>query len=42
MRRQNRVIPLLSSTILAMAATGASAQERHADFGQPPRYELVV
>ena len=34
MRRSNRVLPLLSSTILAVAATGAAAQERHAYFGQ--------
>lgn len=34
MRRANRVILLLSSTILAVAATGASAQERQAYFGE--------
>uniref|UniRef100_UPI003F27A276 DUF3604 domain-containing protein n=1 Tax=Rhizobium sp. F40D2 TaxID=3453141 RepID=UPI003F27A276 len=34
MHRANRVILLLSSTILAVAATGASAQERQAYFGE--------
>lgn len=34
MRRSNRVILLLSSTILAVAVVEASAQERHAYFSQ--------
>ncbi len=34
MRRSNRVILLLSSTILAVAMVEASAQERHAYFSQ--------